>query len=69
MSKRMECRVTITNRGNVFDLGMYDPVSHRHEPLGTHPMRDKERIVRGLKERIEQERDLHCTFSEVSGER
>lgn len=69
MTKKMECRVTITNRGSVFDLGMYDPVKCRHEPLGTHPMRDKERIVRGLKERIEKERDLVVSFSEVTGER
>lgn len=70
MPKQMECRVTITNHGNgTFSMGMYDPSACRHEPLGTHPVRDKDRIVRGLKERIERERDLVCTFSEVSGER
>ncbi len=34
---QLECRIVITfkNDGRV-DLGMYDPISNRYEPLGTH---------------------------------
>lgn len=66
--KQMECRIVITNWCGVFDLGMYDPVTMRYEPLGRHPKRDRERIVRDLKHRMEQERHL-VTFSEVTGPR
>ena len=66
--KPLECRIVITHRGRTFDLGMYDPVSGRHEPLGNHPTRDIERIVRDLKVRIEKERH-QVTFSEVTGPR
>lgn len=68
MAKQLECRVVITNRGGVFDLGMYDPVSGRHEPLGTHRQTDRDKVIRGLTQRIERE-GHRLTFSEVSGTR
>ena len=66
--RRLECRITITHFGATFALGMYDPLNVRHEPLGTHPVRDIERIVRDLKVRMERERHV-VTFSEVTGPR
>lgn len=66
--KQLECRVVITHCGPTFQLGMYDPISSRYEPLGTHPNRDIERIVRDLKVRIEQEGHL-VSFSEQRGPR
>jgi len=69
MTKQLECRVVITNRQDGrFDLGMYNPLNCRYEPLGTHPNLDRDKIIRGLKERIERERHL-LTFSEVSAPR
>lgn len=65
---QLECRITITHEGDFFRLGMYCPISMRHEPLGRHPTRDIDRIVGGLKERIEREGHL-LTFSEVTGPR
>lgn len=67
-SKQLECRIVITHRGHTFDLGMYDPVSGRHEPLGNHPRKDINRIVRDLKVRMEREGHL-VSFSEVTGPR
>lgn len=57
-TKQLECRVVVLYRpdGKV-DMGMYDPLNSRYEPLGTHGP-DKRRIaeaIRGLKERIERE--------------
>jgi hypothetical protein len=69
MAKQMECRVVITNHDNgTFSMGMFDPRSGRHEPLGTHRTADKDRVVRGLVQRIEAEGHL-LSFSEVSGKR
>lgn len=56
--KQLECRVVITARPDRrIDLGMYDPISLRYEPLGTHgpDQREIDRVVAGLKERIERE--------------
>lgn len=66
-SKQLECRVVITNKVGSFELGMYDPINARYERLGTHPMRDKDRIVRDLKNRIEMEGHL-VSFSELTGD-
>lgn len=53
MTKQLECRIVIEHGGTTFKLGMYDPVSTRYEPLGVHPSRDKDRIVRDLKRSME----------------
>lgn len=66
--KQLECRIIVTHWGRVFDLGMFDPKSGRHEPLGKHPVKDISRVVRDLKVRMERERHL-VTFSEVTGPR
>lgn len=70
MSKQLECRIIITHAPDrrTFELGMYDPVTMRHEPLGRHPTKDIDRIVRDLRVRMEQERHL-VTYSEVTGPR
>jgi hypothetical protein len=69
MAKQLECRVVITNHGDgTFSMGMFDPVSGRHEPLGTHRTVDKDSVVRGLAQRIERE-GHKLTFSELSGKR
>ncbi len=68
MKKQLECRIVITYHGHTFSLGMYDPVSGRYEPLGSHQMRDIKRTVRDLKIRMERE-DHRVTFSEVTGPR
>jgi hypothetical protein len=66
--RQMECRIVITHWGRTFALGMYDPVSMRHEPLGRHPIEKIDKIVGDLKVRMEKERHL-VTFSEISGPR
>ena len=60
--------ITYCRDGRTFSLGMYDPASGRHEPLGKHFIRDIERIVRDLKVRMERERHT-VTFSEMMGPR
>lgn len=67
--KQLECRVVITHVPVLqFQLGMFGPQSMRYEPLGTHPRRDIDRIVRDLKVRIEKENHI-VTFSEMRGPR
>lgn len=73
MAKQMECRIVITHdaeadvrRQQMFEIGMFDPISGKYEPLGRHPFRQIDSIVRGLKERIEREGHL-LTFSERRG--
>ena len=67
-TKQLECRIVITHRGRIFDLAMFDPLSMRYEPLGTHPERDIDRIVCDL--RIRMEREGHrVSFSEMRGPR
>lgn len=68
MAKQLECRIVITHWDGTFDMGMYDPVSGRYEPLGRHPTRDIERVVGDLRVRMEKERHK-VTFSEVTGPR
>lgn len=37
MAKQLECRVIITRRADQkIDLGMFDPLNVRYEPLGVH---------------------------------
>lgn len=66
--KQLECRIIITRLGAVFELGMYDPVQCRHEPLGKHPIKDINKIVDDLRTRMEREGHL-VTFSEWRGPR
>lgn len=71
MPKQMECRVIITHdRDNPdkFMLGMFDPVTCRHVPLGKHPTEDIDRIVHDLKVRMERE-GHRVSFSETTGQR
>ena len=68
MGKQLECRVVLTYRGDVFDMGMYDPVSDRYEALGTHPRKDADKVIGGLRDRIARE-GHKVTFSEVNGKR
>jgi hypothetical protein len=69
-AEQLECRITITyaRDGHSFDLGMFCPLTMRHEPLGRHPTGDIERVVRDLKVRMERERHM-VTFSEMTGPR
>lgn len=56
--KQLECRVVIFHLPDKrIELGMYDPLGGRYEPLGTHGPSPQavETAIRGLKERIEQE--------------
>lgn len=68
MSKQLECRILITHWGRTFELGMFDPISMRHEPLGRHSTDKIEKVVGDLRVRMERERHM-VTFSEVSGPR
>lgn len=56
MAEQMECRVVVTHLrgGRTFTMGMYDPRSGAYAPLGTHPMRDREKVVGDLKSAIER---------------
>lgn len=66
--KQLECRIIITHQDHTFSLGMYDPVSMRYAPLGTHSIDKIEPIVRDLRIRMEKERHI-VTFSEMSAPR
>lgn len=70
MAKRqqLECRVIVTYRGSVFDLGMYCPVTHRYEKLGSHKISQQDEVIGGLRDKIERE-GHRATFSEVTGPR
>ncbi len=68
--KQLECRIVITrNRrpDRKTEVGMYDPISGRYEPLGAHgpAQAEVDKMVRGLAERITKEGHL-LTFSDVS---
>lgn len=52
MSEQLECRITIINKTGCFSLGMFDPVSGRHEDLGTHPNNQRDKIIGDLKASI-----------------
>jgi hypothetical protein len=69
--KQLECRIVLTYRADrKVDVGMFDPVSMRYEPLGTHgpSQHEVDKMVRGLAERITRE-GHRLTFSEVSAPR
>ena len=55
--KALECRIVITKgRPDLkTEVGMYDPVSGRYEPLGAHgpSAREVDKVVRDLKRSIE----------------
>ena len=69
MKKQLECRIIITGpRASDLktEVGMFDPLSMRYESLGAHgpSQREVDRMVIGLKERIEKEGHL-LTFSQM----
>ena len=69
MGERLECRIVLTYWPKHFEMGMFDPVSGRYEPLGNnHPIDKVDKIVGDLRNRIEMERHI-VTYSEVSGPR
>ncbi len=74
MAKQLECRIVIIHKrpradeigaGRKFDMGMYDPLNHRYEHLGTHPVANIDRIVGDLKVSILRAGHL-LTFCERS---
>ena len=56
--RQLECRIVTTYR--LFDrkteVGMYDPISGRYEPLGSHgpSQREVDKVVHDLKASIER---------------
>ena len=50
----LECRIVVTQKVDGAELGMYDPVSGRYEPLGTHPREALDSAIEGLKISIER---------------
>lgn len=68
MTEQLECRIVIEYRqdGRI-NLGMYDPLSLRYEPLGTHGPGQAtiDRAVDGLKRSITDAGHL-LTFCERS---
>lgn len=53
--KQLECRIVISYRPDKkIELGMYDPLNNRYEPLGTHgpSKREVDRVVNDLKKSI-----------------
>ena len=72
---QLECRIVVTygvlTRSDLkTEVGMYCPVTRRYERLGFHgpAQRDVDKMVKGLKERIEKERHL-ITYSVMRGPR
>ena len=58
----MECRITLEATGYKTKVGMYDPKSGRHVPLGSYQGAELDKVVRDL--RIRMEREGHTvTFS------
>lgn len=66
MTKQLECRIVITHHVNDFELGMYDPLNDRYEPLGKHPNYKVDKVVADLKRSIEQA-GHRLTFCERTG--
>lgn len=55
MTEQLECRIVIGYRPDKkIELGMYDPLNDRYEPLGTHgpSQREVDRVVLDLKKSI-----------------
>lgn len=64
--KQLECRIVILYRTDRrIDLGMFDPLNMRYEPLGTHGPDRKEidNAVCGLRDRIIRE-GMRVSFCE-----
>lgn len=61
----MECRIVLTHIGLSTEVGMYDPLSERYAPLGTH-REHLDTVVKDLKKRIEQAGNT-VTFCERHG--
>jgi hypothetical protein len=60
VAEQLECRIVVIHDrlACTFELGMFDPMTTRYAPLGKHPMypvREREKIIDGLKRRIEAE--------------
>lgn len=58
-SEQLECRIVITRGGRLdlkTEIGMYDPISGRYEPLGAHgpSQREIDKIINDLKRSITQ---------------
>jgi len=71
MTKQLECRIVITRRADArIDLGMYDPLSAKYEPLGTHGPGERtiDKAVLRLRDSIGRAGHL-LTFSDVSAPR
>ncbi len=65
-TRQLECRIVITHQPDKrVDVGMYDPITGRYEPLGRHgpSQREKDRVIRELKASIERAGHL-LTFCE-----
>lgn len=55
--KQLECRIVLTYRDDhKVEMGMFDPLNMRYEPLGTHgpSQREVDRAVYGLRDSIER---------------
>ena len=61
----MECRIVLTKVGLSTEVGMFDPVSGRYVPLGSH-REHLDTVVRDLKIRMEKEGHT-VTFAERTG--
>lgn len=66
--KQLECRIIISHGRTDLktEVGMYDPLTMRYEPLGAHgpSQREIDRVVRDLQASMERAEHL-VTFSEV----
>lgn len=65
---QLECRIVLTYWGRTFEMGMFDPISMRYEPLGRHSTDRADKIVGDLRTRMERE-GHRVTYSEVNGPR
>lgn len=67
-TRQLECRIVIRSRvDRKIDLGMFDPLSMRYEPLGAHgpAQRDIDKAVGDLKASMERA-GHRVTFCETS---
>ena len=57
-TKQLECRIVITRSRSdcKTEIGMYDPISMRYEPLGEHgpDSREVEKVILDLKKSMEK---------------
>ena len=52
--RQLECRIVVIRHRHNFEVGMYDPLNDRYEPLGKHRSDEVDRVVRNLKASIER---------------